>query len=235
MYNTPCARSNQCFKSHWSNYVAGWADFILVDLFKYFPTLPWLQPRVSRGKRCRKKKQGCGAAGQRHALQSVRTTKMENQRTAPDSFVFGHERLFEVHWLGLNSPNTSSHPLSTNTGYLFTSLHPPRTDKTRGRRGKWQEESPGVLLQGWQELRFPVTAAPLPHSTPTDSFIWHPSLTLTGTPYTFGCLRGRCLSAGAPVCEARHSQEQRGRQWITCLGSVCAWTFPTAVAALRRL
>lgn len=138
MIDHPCGRFNQCFKSHRRTGMSSrLRRFHSGRSFQYFPTSPWPRPqRISRGKRSRKKKPGWRGSGSKAGPVECKGHQSENLRTTHDSFVCTHERLFEIHWLGLNSPNiSSSHPpLHIHT--LLTSLHPPRSEKTRACEGE---------------------------------------------------------------------------------------------------
>lgn len=88
--------------------------------FQKFPHLtPASTQGVPRGERSRKEGQAVRAVGQRHASQRLMATKVKIKEPSL-SFVFSHERLFEVPWLGLNSPALSlSHPPSTHTPFIY--------------------------------------------------------------------------------------------------------------------
>ena len=151
------------------------------------------------------------------------------KRTTPDSFVFGHERLFEVHWLGLNSPNISSHPPSTNTGYLFTSLHPSKADKTRG----WEGEVAGGASRcpaprderssGFTSP--PAPAPPLTHSYGTHQSRWQAHLTPLAA-FMGGVYQQGHLSVKPDI------HKSVGETIDHMFGGVSVLNFPTAVAAL---
>lgn len=139
-----------------------------------FPCLTLaLTQRVSRGKRSRKESMigrvGVGV-GLKARLVARKGHQSENQRTSPESFVLSHERHFEVHWLGLNSPEQpSSHSRSTSTStlYVFTSHCLLYLTKPEAVLETWQEELPGVLPQGIRRAQVsgPSHAFSPPHCT----------------------------------------------------------------------
>lgn len=176
MYDPPCGRSNQCFKSHQRNYITGWVDVTLVVTFKYFPTSLWLQPREFQ----EAKESGGRGNGSKACLVQCKDHQSEIKEPPLGSFVFSDERLFEVHWLGLNSPNlSSSQPPSIDTHYLLFSTFAYLTKPGAGRGGSSRRSFQVSCSKGLEELGLHLTTIPPPltHSYCTHHSPWQAHLT----------------------------------------------------------
>lgn len=141
----------------------------------YFQIFPYLTltstQRVSRGK-----ESGGRGSGSKACLVQCKDHQSEIKEPPLGSFVFSDERLFEVHWLGLNSPNlSSSQPPSIDTHYLLFSTFAYLTKPGAGRGGPSRRSFQVSCSKGLEELGLHLTTIP-----PINSFILHPSLTLTG-------------------------------------------------------
>lgn len=135
----PCGRPNRCFQSHQRDWITQQTKKISHGSFLSNISLPHPGLNSENFKRQKKQEREAWLAGSGSKACPVeyKGHQSEKQSTTPHSFVFSHERLFEVHSLGWKHTKHLfiPSPSPTYTHCLFTSLPPPISEKNRGREG----------------------------------------------------------------------------------------------------